>query len=284
MRFSVINVLWVICSSPILLGILFTIAAINQTDNAENVAALVRLMFLYCGVLSPFLLFPAVAAMFTVARKWVTGDVDVPLFKTYFKGYKENYLQSMMGGILFVIIGTVTYINYLFYVRQSGTLGLLSILFIVISFIVLAAMFHFFSIMVHFHMKFWQIMKNSMLITIGNPVMTIFLLVGNGLIVYISIYHFTFLIPFFMGSLMAFVSFWTFFRIFDRMKSLAESKEQEKETEEAVEAEAADVALIGDGSGEANEGSVRTAERDKPADERKEDDDSTKEERRKPLD
>jgi uncharacterized membrane protein YesL len=225
MRLSVINVLWVICSFPFFYLVLAgLIASAESIDFLKQSAVMI-------AIVTPFTLFPATGAMFTVARKWVTGDDDVPLFKTYFRGYKENYRQSMLGGLVFVLFGAVIYINYTFYLKQSGTLSLLSILFIVLTVVMIAAIFHFFSIMVHFHMKFWQIIKNCLLITIGNPVMTIFLLTVNGIVIYVSVNHFTFLIPFFMGSIMATVSFFAFHRIFDRMKTLNESKQEEAEEE-----------------------------------------------------
>ncbi|MDF2715620.1 MAG: rane protein [Paenibacillus sp.] len=229
MRLSVINVLWVICSFPFFYLVFAGLIAASQSIDFWKQSAVM------IGIVTPFTLFPATGAMFTVARKWVTGDDDVPLFKTYFRGYKENYRQSMFGGLVFVLFSTIIYINYTFYVGQSGTLSLLSILFIVLTIVMFAAMFHFFSIMVHFHMKFWQIIKNCMLITIGNPVMTIFLLTVNGIVIYVSVNHFTFLIPFFMGSIMATVSFFVFYRIFDRMKTLNESKLEEEQEEKADE-------------------------------------------------
>lgn len=231
MRLSVINVLWVICSFPFFYLVLAgLIASAESIDFLKQSAVMI-------AIVTPFTLFPATGAMFTVARKWVTGDDDVPLFKTYFKGYKENYRQSMFGGLVFVLFGAVIYVNYTFYLKQSGTLSLLSILFIVLTVVMIAAIFHFFSIMVHFHMKFWQIIKNCLLITIGNPVMTIFLLTVNGIVIYVSVNHFTFLIPFFMGSIMATVSFFTFHRIFDRMKTLNDSKQDEAEAEEEASEE-----------------------------------------------
>ncbi|MFC3770698.1 YesL family protein [Paenibacillus sp. GCM10012303] len=227
MRLSVINVLWVICSVPFFYLVLAGLIATMETPEYLGQALVL------VAIVTPFTLFPATAAMFAVARKWLTGDADAPLFKTFFRSYKENYLQSMLGGLLFILFGTLLYINYTFYLRQTGSLSLLAMLFIVLGIIMLAAMFHFFSIMVHFHMKFWQIIKNCMLITIGNPIMTIFLMVGNGVIVYISLFQYTFLIPFFMGSLMAIVSFWTFHRIFDKMKTVSEKKQLEEEEAEA---------------------------------------------------
>jgi uncharacterized membrane protein YesL len=226
MRLSVINLLWVVCSFPV-----FFLGLNTLLSPPEYFAYGVVLI----SVLTPFTLFPATAAMFTVARKWVTGDVDVPLFKTFFRGYKENYVQAMFGGIVFVLLGAVMYFNYTFYLRQSGALGLLAIFFIVLAFVMFAAMFHFFSIMVHFHMKFWQIVKNAFLITIGNPVMAVLLIVTNLIVIYFSFYHFTFLIPFFMGSLMATASFWNFYRIFDRIKTISEREKQKREEQSQAE-------------------------------------------------
>ena len=123
-------------------------------------------------------------------------------------------------------------------------------------------------------MKFWQIMKNSLLITIGNPVMAILLLVMNGTIVFFST-KWTFLIVFFMGSLMALVSFWTFYRIFDRMKMIAEKKEQE-EAEEAANAaddESGSIEALGDRDGSSSGNGAA-----KPAD------DDSGQSGRKPLD
>lgn len=239
MRLSVINILWVLCGSPIFVGILLTFAAVGQLEDPAQGADLFRLLALYCAVLAPFLLFPATAGMFTIARKWVMGDVDVPLIKTYFRGYKENYLQSMLGGLFFVLLGTITYINFQFYLKQSGSISMLSFLFIVFALIILAAAIQFFSIMVHFHMKFWQIVKNSFLITIGNPGMTLFLFASNFIVGYISM-QFEFLVVFFMGSTMAMVSYWNFSRIYDRMKTLSEKKKEEenKETDDSAKDEA----------------------------------------------
>ncbi|RKN85012.1 DUF624 domain-containing protein [Paenibacillus ginsengarvi] len=237
MRFSAINVLWVICSSPVLIGGFFIWTSPAMFEDPNLASSFIRTIILYCAILSPFTLFPATAAMFAVARKWVMGDTDVALLKTYFRSYKENYKQSMFSGLFFVLLSVLLYVNYTFYLRQSGTLSLLSVLFVVLAFILAAAVLHHFSIMVHFHMKFWQIVKNSFLITIGNPVMTIFLLVCSGIILYVSLTKFTFLIPFFMASLIAFVSFWTFYRIYDRMKTLTEKKEQENEAEESNDEE-----------------------------------------------
>jgi len=212
MRLAAINLLWVVCSFPIFfLGLLALVDVRNFLPS----------LFL-AAIISPFLLFPATAAMFTVARKWVMGEADVPLFKTFFRGYRENYLQSMIGGIVFTLLGVILYTNFRFYLNQQGGLHWLAFLFITLGVILSAACFNFFSIMVHFHMKIGQIIKNAILISIGNPISSVSTLVTNGVIFYVSLAKFTFLIPFFMGSLMATATFWYFYRIYQRMQQKQE--------------------------------------------------------------
>jgi uncharacterized membrane protein YesL len=230
MRLSVINVLWVLCSIPVF----FLLLAGLTSQSADAFVQMIPLL----AIVVPFTLFPATSAMFAVARKWVTGEEDVPLLKTFFRGYKENYIQSMVGGIIFVLIFVIIYVNYRFYVGQGNTLKLLSIVFIAFTIVVSTALFNFFSIMVHLHMKVLQIIKNAILITIGNPINSIMILICNGVIVYISVVKFTFLIPFFMGSIMATFTFWQFYRGFQKLQSKQQAlEEKERERNEELEKE-----------------------------------------------
>lgn len=220
MRLSVINVLWVICSLPFFYLLLVVVATPDMTMD------MFKQSLLMLGVISPFTLVPATSAMFAVARKWVMGDEDVPLLKTYFRSYKENYLQSMLGGLSFLLIAVILFVNYRFYSTQSGSLHWLSLLFLTFSIVVGAAFINFISIMVHFHMKFFQLLKNSFIVTLGQPFMAIALLATNGVIVYFSV-RYTFLVPFFMGSLCAVASFWYFYRSFQRIQMKVEAARQQ---------------------------------------------------------
>jgi uncharacterized membrane protein YesL len=238
MRFAVANILWVVCSLPIFF---LALMAIVNVQLPEVPRAAVYQLLLLMAVLTPFLLFPATSAMFALARKWVMGEGDVPLIKTYFRSYKENYRQSMFGGIVFLILFAIMYVNYHFYLSQPGDIHWLAYLFITLSAIMGAAMFNFFSITVHFHMSLWQILKNSILISIGHPITSVALLITNLAILYISFVKVTFLIPFFMGSMIAFVSYWHFHRIYSRMQ--LKQEQAELASEEAKEAEIAREAL-----------------------------------------
>ena len=86
MRLSVTNILWIICSIPFVF-VLFPIFFADTTDQVTS-------NLIFSAIIAPFTLFPATAALFLVARKWVMGEVDAPLLRTFFKNYKESYLQA----------------------------------------------------------------------------------------------------------------------------------------------------------------------------------------------
>jgi len=246
MRLSVINLLWIVCSVPFFLVLILEFAMWTQLKPEELVAAITPttsivswfIMMLPVYVTAIFTLFPATAAMFTVARKWITGEEDVSLFKTFFRGYKENYKQSMIGGIFFVVLFSVLWVNFSFYREMTGMMQMLAYMFIAFFIILFVAFFHYFSIMVHFHMKTFQVFKNALLITIGRPIRTFIILLLNCAVIYLSFAQFTFLIPFFMGSIIAFLSFHQFYQIFRKTQDqLEREKQQEAERLEEEERE-----------------------------------------------
>ncbi|WP_309120170.1 DUF624 domain-containing protein [Paenibacillus sp.] len=235
MRLSVTNVLWIVTAFPVFFFVLNLFVA---TDEQQ-----VQAFLLAIAVLAPFTLFPSTSAMFALARKWVTGDGDVPLLKTFFRSYKENYLQSMIGGLFFMVLLTVLFFNFRFYAGQTGYTGLLAYLFIALTVMAFLAVFNFFCIIVHLHMKTLQLIKNALLITIGQPVRTILIGVSNVVVLYISIFQFTFLLPFFTGSLIAIVTFWHFhngFRKIMTKQEELEAKRAEQAEQAAAEADAED--------------------------------------------
>jgi len=232
MRLTVTNLLWIITAFPVFFFGLNLLVAETEAQIDSLLFAMV--------VLSPFLLFPSTSAMFALARKWVTGDADVPLFRTFFRSYKENYLQSMIGGLFFVVLISVLYFNLRFYAGQEGYLGLVAYLFIVLIVMATLAMFNFFCIIVHLHMKTLQLLKNSLLLTIGQPFRSVIMGVSAFVVWWISFTQFTWLLPFFSGSVIATVTFWHFHNGFQKILTKQQEFEAKKEQEAAEQAEAAD--------------------------------------------
>lgn len=227
MRFSVTNLLWVLFNIPVL----FIATGLLGAETIDQI----HFVFLLMAIVAPFISFPATAAMFSVVRKWVMGDTDVPLVKTFWKGYRENYKQSMFGGLIIVPLWVIYYVDFIFYAVEISSM--LRYLFIVLGVILLAFTFNFFSMTVHFHMKFWALLKNSALISVGKPLISAGIVLINGVIAYISFTQFTFLLPFFTASLTAYFSFLGFYHIYNKAQQIREKEEEKKRQEEEQEGE-----------------------------------------------
>jgi len=233
MRLSVTNLLWLVTAFPVFFCI-FNMFFFSQ--NVEEVQA----WLLPIAVLTPFLLFPSTSAMFALARKWVMGDGDVPLFKTFFRSYKENYKQSMLGGIFYVVLLSLLVFNYQFYAAQTGYAAMLVYVFLAFIIVVSLSIFNFFCIVVHLHMKTFQLFKNALLVTVGQPFRAILIGLSCVAILYISFTQITFLIPFFMGSLIALVTFWHFHAGFRKIVTKHEAAVAKREEEAAAQEELAE--------------------------------------------
>lgn len=236
MRLAVTNVLWILTSIPVW----FLVIMLLNSETIDQFNSILLLI----AVLLPFTWFPSTSAMFSVARKWVMGDTDVPLLKTFFRSYRENYRQAMIGGILYAVIFAVLIVDYRAYLQNIAGLGVLAYLFLFMMFLLVVSLFYFFSLLSHFHMKMTQLIKNALLLTIGRPIRSILMLAGSAAVVLLSV-KFTFLIPFFMGSIIAAYVYYHFNLIIQKMQLLAE-----KEAEGAGEDEGASPAEADGETGE----------------------------------
>jgi len=233
MRLAVINVLWLVCGLPFWFLGLTGFLSMNGASEAD-LTGLLQQTIIFMAVVAPFTFFPATSAMFSVARKWVMGDTDVPLFKTYFRSYKGNYKQAMIGGILYAFLFAVLIIDYQVYLTRFQTLQLVAYLFIALLILLLVSLHHFFSLLSHFHMKTLQLLKNALVLTIGRPIRSIFMTLGTAAVLFISA-RFTFLIPFFFGSVIATFTFYNFHLIITKMMEKAEQGNADPDEDATIE-------------------------------------------------
>ncbi len=66
--------------------------------------------------------FPATATMFGITRKWLLGEKDIPIFKTFFFLYKTNFIESNIIGSLLLIFGAILYIDLRFFQTTDSIL------------------------------------------------------------------------------------------------------------------------------------------------------------------
>ncbi len=233
-RIAFSNILWVICTSPFLFIVLTKFLMAVQTPEAHNEQLLSNWIL---GILSPFVLFPATAALFTVVRKWVMGNPDVSVFKTFFKGYKENYKQSMIGGIFYTLLFVIMYVDYTVYMTQLDGFQLVGIVMLVLLIVLFVSLFNFFSMTVHYEMKTTQLLKNAVLLTLIRPFRVFSTLIGSAVLAYIGT-QMPVLFVFFLFCLMALFAFFNFYATFTKMQEQQEkmkkAEEEESETEQAL--------------------------------------------------
>src|SRR5699024_2801656 len=61
-----------------------------------------------------FGIFPATVALFTVTRKWVMGDHDIPIFSTFWHTYRKEFFKSTLFGFILFVIGYIIYVDLVY--------------------------------------------------------------------------------------------------------------------------------------------------------------------------
>jgi uncharacterized membrane protein YesL len=172
--------------------------------------------------------FPATTAMFTVIRKWVMKQHEIPVFKTFWLTYKSEFLKSSLLGLIIVCIGFFMYFNLK--IIDATTLPSLKLLYIpnlIVIFIFLLTLLYIFPVFVHFDVGVKGIVKNAFLLMTLNPIATFSMSILSGFILFI-IYQFPGLIPFFSGSLIGFLLMFISNYVFVKMEQKANGIEETK--------------------------------------------------------
>ncbi|MBS4220782.1 DUF624 domain-containing protein [Bacillus sp. FJAT-49711] len=212
MKFAVTNIIWLLFNLPVVYFVLILLYA----DTFEKF----QLIVITIAVLAPFFFFPATTAMFGAVRDWILGKKAVPLISSYWKYYKENYLKSLLGGIIIVPIWSAWLYNYLTSGVQIGSISFY--FYVIVTIFLFTFTVHFFSDTVHFQAKLKDSFIKSILLAIGNPHYTLLLAVLSGMFLFLLIKYIPVFIPFCLGSIIAYLSFYGYYRIFLKMQSLVE--------------------------------------------------------------
>jgi uncharacterized membrane protein YesL len=124
--------------------------------------------------------FPATVAMFAVVRKWMLGNDEMSIFKTFWTAYKREFLKSNILGVIILAIGLILYIDFQFVLHSSSSfVAILYVPFFIITLIAISCVFYIIPIFVHYDMKISQVIKNSFFVMIMNPLSTFYMLIGS---------------------------------------------------------------------------------------------------------
>lgn len=133
--------------------------------------------------------FPATVAMFAVARKWMLGNDEMSIFKTFWTTYKREFLKSNVLGVIIVAIGLILYIDFHFVQNAANSFAsILYVPFFIITLIFISMLFYIIPIFVHYDMKLSHVIKNSFFVMIMNPLSTFYMLIGSFGILFVLSY------------------------------------------------------------------------------------------------
>jgi len=111
--------------------------------------------------------FPSTAAMFGVVRDW-TREGETGVFGPFVLRFRQNFVQSLVVGVLWTLFGGALFLDFLVANRLSGgtQVAARSLLVLVGVLYALASVF-LFPVMVHYDTKWTAVPKNALLISVG---------------------------------------------------------------------------------------------------------------------
>lgn len=214
MKLAVTNILWVLFNLPILY---LTLSLFFSKDMSQII-----IMVITIAVLAPFIFFPATTALFGVIRKWVLKE-EIRITRYFWKYYKENFKRSIAGGLVISLLWIILAVDFYYF---QAHIKLVSYVFLFLLVWLFLFTLYFFANTVHTETKLVQNMKNTFILSIVNPFFSFGIVIINIGILYIGIKHLTFLLPFFIGSLIAFLSFFGYFKVFNKVLELQKASSE----------------------------------------------------------
>jgi len=209
------NLLWILFNLPV---VYLTLSLFVAKDVSQMVMLIITI-----AVLAPFFFFPATTAMFGVVRKWVMKD-EVPIIRSFWKYYKENYKRSLAGGVIISVLWVIVGVDYYYFQTR---IHLVSYLFLFLMVWLFVITLYFFANTVHTETKLVQGLKNVFILSIANPIFSFGVAIISMVILYISIIKITFLLPFFTGAVIAFLASFAYNKVFTNIIQF-QKKDSEK--------------------------------------------------------
>ncbi|WP_079478119.1 YesL family protein [Halobacillus salinus] len=201
MRFSLVNLQWVVFNLPVA----FLLLSLLNSGSKSDLYVLLPLL----AIMIPPVFFPATTAMVAKAREWVRENHDQRPERTYWSYYKENYKKSIAGGAFFTVLWAVLVADIYYF----STMNIwMTNVFLVLGILLFVVTMNYFSVIVHFDMKLGQAIKQAFLVTLVSPLLFVTVALTSGIILYISLYIFPLIIPIFSGTILTFLTFSAYYR------------------------------------------------------------------------
>ncbi|MBM7553144.1 YesL family protein [Thalassobacillus pellis] len=162
-------------------------------------------------------IFPATAAVLGLARKWLMGQEEVKLWKTFKQIYRQEFVIANTIGWILTIFGGLLYLNYKVIAGSGGeVLFIVPFAFYLLLFFYTIVALWVFPLMVHYKTGWRQYLKNALIIGVTKLHYTLAIAVVVFAVLYYSL-EYPGMIPFFTISLMATGSMWLSMLVFRQL-------------------------------------------------------------------
>lgn len=161
--------------------------------------------------------FPATVAMLEICRKWLNGERDIPLFKTFRNSYKSAFLPSNMIGWIFTAVGILLYLNFLVLQANTGQINFFAVsAFYLFLFFYLVTASHVLPVYVHYRVPVISCIRNAFIIGLVNMHFSLAILISQSAFVYLM-FSYPSSAVFFLGSILSVIQMWIVIRSFRRI-------------------------------------------------------------------
>ncbi|MDQ0300074.1 putative membrane protein YesL [Salibacterium salarium] len=184
------------------------VAKIDDAFKWLSRLALLNLLWLLSSLAGLFVLgaFPALTAMLGVTRKWILESVEIPIAKTFFKQFKNDFWKANAIGWLLILGGSILYFNFELLLNLSMDFSVVVIFafyFVIMLFAIVAI--NIFPLYVHYEASVSNQFKNAFIVGIVRMPITLALFILVGGMVYLGAIMPT-VVLFFSGSLLSYTA------------------------------------------------------------------------------
>lgn len=163
-------------------------------------------------------IFPATVSAYIIIKSWLKGNVDISIFKSFKKTFKEEFITSNIIGLPLLVLGVILIIDYYILLNLNETWGtFILFLLIHITFIFIILIIYVFPIYTYYKCRIIKCYKLSILFGIRYPLHTVILIV-NIIANFIIMLLVPGLIPFFSVILMFIFIEWYSSKLFRKYK------------------------------------------------------------------
>ena len=130
--------------------------------------------------------FPATISLFAVIRKWIMGEGDIPIFRTFWTTYKSEFLRSNGLGLLVAVVSGLIVLDLVFMKNLgNGFTNAIQFPLYMFMFAVVMTMFYLFPVYVHYELKLIQMIKNSFFMMLINPLENLVMIAGIASLIFV---------------------------------------------------------------------------------------------------